>query len=110
MTAAQPLIPKKSVSEECQHEGRAGQSALELSRQHLFCQPGSPSASGLGYAACLLRHGGHEVLLVDGHLMGQSMEQLAEEVAAFSPTMTVITTAITTGAARTGIARALTRA
>lgn len=47
----------------------------------------------LGYAASLLRHGGHEVLLVDGHLMGQSMEQLAEEVAAFSPTMTVITTA-----------------
>ena len=36
----------------------------------------------LGYSAALLRAAGHEVLLVDGHLMERDSEQLAEDVAA----------------------------
>jgi anaerobic magnesium-protoporphyrin IX monomethyl ester cyclase len=49
----------------------------------------------LGYAAALLERGGHEVLMLDGHLMGQSSEDLAEAVAAFGAAMTVVTTAPT---------------
>ncbi len=49
----------------------------------------------LGYSRALLKAAGHEVLLVDGHLMGSSNDVLAQEVAAFSPEMTVVTTAPT---------------
>lgn len=47
----------------------------------------------LGYCRALLERDGHEVLLLDGHLMGQSYSQLAAQVAAFGPAMTVVTTA-----------------
>jgi B12-binding domain/radical SAM domain protein of rhizo-twelve system len=46
-----------------------------------------------GYAAALLRAQGHEVRIVDGQLMGRSPEAVRDEVAAFGPQMTVITTA-----------------
>jgi B12-binding domain/radical SAM domain protein of rhizo-twelve system len=49
----------------------------------------------LGYAAAMLRAQGHEVLMSDGHLVGQSTAELAEEAAAFAPDMTVVTTAPT---------------
>jgi B12-binding domain/radical SAM domain protein of rhizo-twelve system len=47
----------------------------------------------LGCCQVLLEQGGHEVLLLDGPLMGADAEHLASEVAAFAPDMTVITTA-----------------
>lgn len=47
----------------------------------------------LGYAAAQLRAGGHEVLVLDGHLTATPAEQLVEEVAAFAPDYTVVTTA-----------------
>jgi B12-binding domain/radical SAM domain protein of rhizo-twelve system len=47
----------------------------------------------LGYARALLEAGGHEVLLLDGHLCGRSSSALADEVAAFGPALTVVTTA-----------------
>ena len=47
----------------------------------------------LGYCRALLEQGGHDVLMLDGHLMGQSYAELAAEVAAFAPAMTVVTTA-----------------
>ncbi|MBO0709828.1 MAG: TIGR04295 family B12-binding domain-containing radical SAM protein [Acetobacteraceae bacterium] len=47
----------------------------------------------LGYARALLERDGHEVLLRDGYLSGMSIEQIAEEVGAFHPKMTVVTTA-----------------
>ena len=47
----------------------------------------------LGYCRALLEAGGHEVLMLDGHLMGQSSAELARAVAAFAPAMTVVTTA-----------------
>ena len=47
----------------------------------------------LGYCRALLERDGHEILLLDGHLMGQSYAELAGEVAAFAPDMTVVTTA-----------------
>ena len=47
----------------------------------------------LGYCRALLERDGHEVLLLDGHLMGQSYAELAAEIGAFGPAMTVITTA-----------------
>ncbi len=47
----------------------------------------------LGYARGLLERAGHEVLMLDGHLMGQSAEALADAVAGFAPAMTVVTTA-----------------
>ena len=47
----------------------------------------------LGYARAMLERDGHEVLLLDGHLMGQSYAELAGEVRAFAPDMTVVTTA-----------------
>lgn len=47
----------------------------------------------LGYAAALLGAGGHEVLLLDGHLDATPMAMLAEQVAGFAPDMTVVATA-----------------
>ena len=47
----------------------------------------------LGYARAALERDEHEVLLLDGHLMGQSDVELAAEVRAFAPAMTVVTTA-----------------
>jgi anaerobic magnesium-protoporphyrin IX monomethyl ester cyclase len=47
----------------------------------------------LGYARSMLEALGHEVLLLDGHLWGQSTEYLAEQIAAFAPGLTVMTTA-----------------
>lgn len=47
----------------------------------------------LGYCRALLERDGHQVLLLDGHLMGQSYEEMAEQVRAFRPAMTVVTTA-----------------
>ena len=47
----------------------------------------------LGYCRSLLERDGHEVLLLDGHLMAQSYAELAAEIAAFAPAMTVVTTA-----------------
>ncbi len=49
----------------------------------------------LGYCRALLEQAGHEVLLLDGHLMGQSCAEMAQEVHAFGPTMTVLATAPT---------------
>jgi len=49
----------------------------------------------LGYCRALLERDGHEVLLVDGHITDRSDAALAEEVAAFDPGMTVVTTAPT---------------
>jgi B12-binding domain/radical SAM domain protein of rhizo-twelve system len=49
----------------------------------------------LGYCRALLERGGHDVLLVDGHLMDMPMFELAEKVAEFGPDMTVVTTAPT---------------
>ena len=47
----------------------------------------------LGYCRALLERDGHEVLLLDGHLMGQSGAELAAEIRLFGPAMTVVTTA-----------------
>jgi len=47
----------------------------------------------LGYCRALLEWDGHEVLLLDGHLMGQSYAEMAEQVWAFGPVMTVVATA-----------------
>ena len=47
----------------------------------------------LGYCRALLERDGHEVLLLDGHLMSQSYAEMAEQVRAFSPAMTVVATA-----------------
>ena len=47
----------------------------------------------LGYARGLLERAGHTVLMLDGHLMGRSTEDLAAAVADFAPAMTVVTTA-----------------
>lgn len=47
----------------------------------------------LGYCRTLLEARGHEVLMLDGHLMGQSYAELAAQVAAFAPAITVVTTA-----------------
>ncbi|HVZ07489.1 TIGR04295 family B12-binding domain-containing radical SAM protein [Rhodopila sp.] len=47
----------------------------------------------LGYAQALLRQAGHETLLCDAHLTGQGMAALCEEVAGFTPDITVVTTA-----------------
>lgn len=49
----------------------------------------------LGYSKALLEAAGHEVLLVDGHLCATPESVLADEVAAFGPDMTVVTTAPT---------------
>ena len=47
----------------------------------------------LGYCRALLEQAGHEVLLLDGHLMGQSYAEMAQQVHAFGPAMTVVATA-----------------
>ncbi len=47
----------------------------------------------LGYARAWLERAGHDVLMLDGHLLGQTNETLAEAVAAFAPEMSVVTTA-----------------
>ena len=47
----------------------------------------------LGYCRALLERDGHEVLLLDGHLMGQSYAEMAEQVRAFGPAMTAVATA-----------------
>ena len=47
----------------------------------------------LGCAQVLLERAGHQVLMLDGHLMGQSFDDLAAQVASFRPDMTVVTTA-----------------
>ena len=47
----------------------------------------------LGYGKAWLKRAGHEVLLLDGHLCGQSDTELADAVAAFGAEMTVVTTA-----------------
>lgn len=47
----------------------------------------------LGYIRAALERDGHEVLLLDGHLMGQDDAQLAAQIARFGPEMTVVTTA-----------------
>ncbi len=47
----------------------------------------------LGYARAMLERDGHQVLLLDGHLMGQSYAGLADQVRGFGPDMTVVTTA-----------------
>jgi B12-binding domain/radical SAM domain protein of rhizo-twelve system len=49
----------------------------------------------LGYCQALLQAAGHDVLLLDAHLMGLSAMDAAEAVAAFHPGMTVVTTAPT---------------
>src|SRR5690349_15754617 len=49
----------------------------------------------LGYAAAMLEAAGHQVLMTDGHLLGRSQAELAEEVASFGADMTVVTTAPT---------------
>lgn len=47
----------------------------------------------LGYTKALLETAGHEVLMLDGHLCGQTSGELASTVASFAPDMTVLTTA-----------------
>ncbi len=47
----------------------------------------------LGYARALLRRDGHDVLLVDAHITGTSNQEAADQVAAWAPEMTVLTTA-----------------
>ena len=47
----------------------------------------------LGYCRALLERDGHQVLLLDGHLMGQSYAEMADQVRAFGPAMTVVATA-----------------
>lgn len=49
----------------------------------------------LGYTAALLRHAGHETLLLDGQLQQADTAALAHEIIAFAPDMTVVTTAPT---------------
>ncbi len=47
----------------------------------------------LGYARALLQRSGHDVLLADAHITGVSNQVVADQVAAFAPEMTVLTTA-----------------
>ena len=47
----------------------------------------------LGYCKALLERDGHAVLMLDGHLCDTPNEVIADEVAAFAPAMTVVTTA-----------------
>src|SRR5690554_4921997 len=46
-----------------------------------------------GYTAAMLRAAGHEVLLLDGHLTETPAEHLVEDISAFAPDYTVVTTA-----------------
>ncbi len=47
----------------------------------------------LGYCRALLERDGHEVLLLDGHLEDLAHDEMARQVRAFAPDMTVVTTA-----------------
>ena len=47
----------------------------------------------LGYARAMLERDGHEALLLDGHLFGRGLDDMAAEIAAFRPEMTVVATA-----------------
>jgi anaerobic magnesium-protoporphyrin IX monomethyl ester cyclase len=47
----------------------------------------------LGYAKALIEEKGHEARIFDAQLFAQSLAELQEEVAAFSPEMTAVTTA-----------------
>ncbi len=47
----------------------------------------------LGYTRALLERDGHEVLLVDAHITDTPTSTAADQVAAFTPDMTVVTTA-----------------
>ncbi len=47
----------------------------------------------LGYAQALLRGCGHDALLVDAHITDTTNQEAADQVAAFAPDMTVLTTA-----------------
>jgi anaerobic magnesium-protoporphyrin IX monomethyl ester cyclase len=47
----------------------------------------------LAYAKALLEQHGHEALMLDGHLWGRTAASLANEIAAFAPDATVVTTA-----------------
>ena len=46
-----------------------------------------------GSAQVLLEAAGHQVEIIDGHLFGMSTAEVADEVRAFKPDMTVVTTA-----------------
>jgi B12-binding domain/radical SAM domain protein of rhizo-twelve system len=48
-----------------------------------------------GYSQALLQAAGHDVLLIDAHLCGFSLDEAAQRVAGFAPDMTVVTTAPT---------------
>lgn len=47
----------------------------------------------LGYGRAFLERDGHDVLLLDGHLQDRGHDELAAQVAAFAPDMTVVATA-----------------
>jgi B12-binding domain/radical SAM domain protein of rhizo-twelve system len=49
----------------------------------------------LGCCQVLLERAGHEVLMLDAHLLGLTRDQVAAQVADFAPRMTVLTTAPT---------------
>lgn len=46
-----------------------------------------------GYSKAILEKEGHDVLLVDAHLFGLTLEEARDRIAGFSPDVTVITTA-----------------
>ena len=48
-----------------------------------------------GYTKALLEARGHQVLLIDAHLMDLSLDEVRAELRAFGPEMTVVTTAPT---------------
>jgi anaerobic magnesium-protoporphyrin IX monomethyl ester cyclase len=47
----------------------------------------------LGYAGLLLRRHGHDVLLLDGHLLGLDDAEIAKQALSFDPDLVVVTTA-----------------
>ena len=49
----------------------------------------------LAAAKVLLERAGHDALMLDAHLCGLTQQQVADQVAAFAPAMTVVTTAPT---------------
>ncbi|WP_142849874.1 TIGR04295 family B12-binding domain-containing radical SAM protein [Telmatospirillum sp. J64-1] len=49
----------------------------------------------LGYSKALLERGGHEAVIIDGHIEGLDQEQIRARVQAFGPDVTVVTTAPT---------------
>ena len=46
-----------------------------------------------GYAKALLERGGHEAIIIDGHLFGLTTDQISARIARFRPDHTVVTTA-----------------